>query len=170
MFCLLGDLNIDISLTKVASDSSTYIDSLNSIDSVFIITIPTRVTDTTSTIIDHIIPNHTHHVVKPGIIRHYKKLSDHYVVFCNIIGYSISPLEKNCHTTSDKSNFNVKNYCDEMYVTVNRFLADLDDLTETNNYSSFDSFTLLILKEIDNHAPLKKLSRKQKKTTKTTNR
>ena len=52
-----------------------------------------------------------------------------------------------------------------MYETVNRFLADLEDSADTNYNSSFDSFTSLILKVIDNHAPLKKLSRKQKQKT-----
>ena len=45
-----------------------------------------------------------------------------------------------------------------MYESVKKFLADLDDLAETNCNISFDSFISLILKVIDNHAPLKKLS------------
>ena len=163
VFYLLGDLNIDISPTKVTPGSSIYIDSLNSFGSVPIVTIPTRVTDTTSTIIDHIITNDTFRVIKPGVIRHDNKLSDHYVIFCSISGFSISPLKVNHHTFRDKSNLNVENYCDEMYESVNKFLADLDDLTETNYNISFDSFILLVLKVIDNHSPLKKLSRKQKK-------
>ena len=160
---LLGDLNIDISPTKVTPGSSTYIDSLNSFGSVPIVTITTRVTDTTSTIIDHIITNDTSRVIKPGVIRHDNKLSDHSIIFCSIFGFSISPVKLNYHTFRDKSNLNVKNNCDEMYESVNKFLADLDDLTETNYNISFDSFISLILKVIDNHAPLKKLSRKQKK-------
>ena len=110
VFYLLGDLNIDISLTKVTSGSSIYIDSLNSFGSVPIATIPTRVTDTTSIVIDHIITNDTSHVVKPDVIRHDNKLSDHYVIFCSIFGFSISPLKVNYHTFRDKSNLNVENY------------------------------------------------------------
>ena len=163
VFYLLGDLNIDISPTKVTPGSSIYIDSLNSFGSVPIVTIRTRVSDTTSTIIDHIITNDTFRVIKPGVIRHDNKLSDHYVIFCSISGFSISPLKVNHHTFRDKSNLNVENYCDEMYESVNKFLADLDDLTETKYNISFDSFISLVLKVIDNHSPLKKLSRKQKK-------
>ena len=55
-----------------------------------------------------------------------------------------------------------------MYESVNKFLADLDELPETNCNSSFDSFVSLILIVIDNHAPLKKLSRKQKKISEQT--
>ena len=55
-----------------------------------------------------------------------------------------------------------------MYESANKFLADLNDLTETNCNISFDSFISLILKVIDNHASLKKLSRKQKKTNEQT--
>ena len=61
VFYLLGDLNINISPTK---------DSLNSFGFVPSIIIPTRVSDTTSTIIDHIITNDTSHDAKPGVIRH----------------------------------------------------------------------------------------------------
>ena len=70
VFYLLGDLNIDISPAKVTPGSSTYtgIDSLNSFGWVPIITIPTWVTVTTSTIIDHIITNDTSRVIKPGVI------------------------------------------------------------------------------------------------------
>ena len=73
IFYLLGDLNIDISLTKVASSWSTSIDTLNRFGSVPIITISTWVTGTTSAIIDHIVTNHTLHAVKPGVIRCDKK-------------------------------------------------------------------------------------------------
>ena len=151
---------IDNSPTEVTPGSSTWIDSLNSFGSVSII--PTRVTDNTSTIIDHIITNDTSYVIKPGVIRHNNKLSYHYIISCSIFGYSV-PLKVNYHFLGDKSNFNVQNYCDEMYVSVNKFLADLDELTATNYNTSFDSFVSLILKVIDNHAPLKKFSRKQKK-------
>ena len=66
VFYLLGDLNIDISPTKVAPGSSTYIDSINSFGLVPIVTIPTRVTDTTSTIIERIITNDTSRVKNLG--------------------------------------------------------------------------------------------------------
>ena len=131
VFYQLGNLNIDISTTKVTPGSSTYIESLNSFGSLPIVTIPTRVTGTTSTIIDHIITNDTSRVIKPGVIRHDNKLSDHHAIFCSIFGFSISPLKVNYHTFRDKSNLNVENYCDEMYESVNKLLADLDDLTET---------------------------------------
>ena len=75
-------------------------------------------------------------------------------MFCSIFGFSISPLKVNYHTFRDKSNLSVENHCDEMYESV----ADLDNLTKTNYNISFDSFISLILKVIDNHATLKKLS------------
>jgi len=45
-----------------------------------IITKPTRVTDSSSTIIDHILTNNAIHTIIPGVIR--TDLSDHYSTFC----------------------------------------------------------------------------------------
>ena len=111
-----------------------------------------RVTNTTSTTIDPIITIDTFPVIKPDVIRHNNKLSYHYIIFCSIFCYSI-PLKVNYHILRDKSNFNVENYCDEMNKSVNKFFADLDELTATNYSTSFDSFVSLTLKVIDNHAP-----------------
>ena len=101
VFYQLRYLNTDIFPTKLTPGSSTYIDSLNSFGLVPIVTIPTRVTDTTSTIIDHIITNDTSRVIKPGVIRHDSKAFDHYVIFCSIFGFSISPLKVNYQTFRD---------------------------------------------------------------------
>ena len=54
-FYVLGDMNIDISANKMTPAATMYIDHLTSCGSVPIITKPTRVTDKTSTTIDHII-------------------------------------------------------------------------------------------------------------------
>jgi len=45
-----------------------------------IITKPTRITDTTANVIDHIITNDTNHLVLPGIMQT-DTISDHYTIF-----------------------------------------------------------------------------------------
>ena len=90
-FCVLGDMNFDISANKRTLATSIYIDHLTSCGSVPIITKPTRVTDKISTTIDHIITNDAAHVIQPGVIRCDKKLSDHYVIFCSVLGYNSAP-------------------------------------------------------------------------------
>ena len=79
---LLGDFNINISMNRRSSDAQNYLDMLASNSLCPIITQPTRVADTSSTIIDHIITNCTSHSILPGIIK--SDLTDHYPVFCSI--------------------------------------------------------------------------------------
>ena len=60
-----------------------FINTLLSCGAFLIITKPTRVTDTTTTIIDHIITNVTNHKILPGVIKT-SEVSDHYPVFCQV--------------------------------------------------------------------------------------
>ena len=79
-FYLLGDLNIDLTVNKRSLSSLDFLNSLISCGSLPIITIPTRVTETSATIIDHVITNDSSHEIKPGVIRYDDNLSDHYVI------------------------------------------------------------------------------------------
>ena len=55
---LVGDFNIDIASSSSASNFATdYINLLASNDYFPLVTLPTRVTETSSTVIDHIITN-----------------------------------------------------------------------------------------------------------------
>ena len=156
-------MNIDISANKRTSAATMYIDHLTSCGSVPIITKPTRVTDKTLTTIDHIITNDAAHVIQPGVIRCDKSLSDHYVIFSKVIGYNSAPTQETNYVIRDTSNFDAELYCDELSSAITTFLSNVNELTEANFDKNFDAFTSLIQKVIDKHAPLKQLSRKQKK-------
>ena len=58
---VLGDLNIDISDTNRTSTASNYLNMIQSYGLLPLITKPTRVTETTSTVLDHILTNDIHH-------------------------------------------------------------------------------------------------------------
>ena len=110
IFYVLGDTNIDISAKARTPSSTHYVNNLISCGSVPIITIPTRINDTSSTVIDHVITNDTSHCIRPGVIQT-AKISDHYPIFCEVLGYAI-PTNKQMHYTfRDKSNFDVDMYC-----------------------------------------------------------
>ena len=158
-FYVLGDMKIDISTNKRTPAASIYIDHLTTCGSVPIITKRTRVTDKTSTTIEHIITNDAAHVIQPGVIRCDRNLSDHCVIFCNVIGYNSAPPQKTNYVIRGKSNFNTELYCDELSSAITSFLLNRNELTEAN----FDTFTFLILRVINKHAPFKQLSRKQEK-------
>ena len=61
------------------------------------------------------------------------------------------------------TSFNSELYCKDMAVSVYDFASNLDDLTEQNFNDAFEAFIQVIHKVIDKHAPLKHMSRKQKK-------
>jgi len=84
-FYLIEDINIDITLINRSKLAKDYINLLVSHCSLPLITLPTRVTYTSSTIIDHIITNDARHQIKPLVIR--ENLTDHYPVICSIHGF-----------------------------------------------------------------------------------
>ena len=68
---LIGDFNINLTLSSntLVNLSSDYINLLASYGYFFLITIPTRVINNSSTLIDHILTNDSLHAIKPGVIR-----------------------------------------------------------------------------------------------------
>ena len=79
---ILGDFNIDF--FKYASHQPTekYLDMLYSNDIIPVITKPTRITDHTKTLIDHIYTNTSISQIVSGIAL--SDISDHLPVFCVI--------------------------------------------------------------------------------------
>ena len=61
--------------------SSLYLEHLTTCGSLPIITIPTRVTENSSIIIDLSITNDYADIINPGVMRCDNELSDHYVAF-----------------------------------------------------------------------------------------
>ena len=68
-YFVLGDININTKTTNL--NSSNFINLLNSNFSTCIIDRPTRVTCTSSTVLDLIIANENHHVIHHSIMNHF---------------------------------------------------------------------------------------------------
>ena len=79
---VLGDF--DENLLKYSEDKQTseYLDMLLSLGFMPIITKPTRITDHTATLIDHIYTNTPEKLIKSGICL--SDISDHLPVFCTM--------------------------------------------------------------------------------------
>ena len=87
------------------------------------ITKPTRVTETTSTILDHILTNDVHYCILRGIIQY--DLSDHYPVFCTVF----APSSGKCEKIGMK-----QMVCDLTNFRQDNFISDLEDsLFELNS-------------------------------------
>ena len=90
-------------------------------------------------------------------------ISDHYPIFCEVLGYAIPTNKKMHYTFRDKSNFDADKYCTDLNNSIFNFMLDSKEITETNFDDSFEAFVSIVLHTIDKHAPLKRMSRKQKK-------
>ena len=160
---MLGDFNPNISMNIRSCVSQNYLHMLASNLMCPIITKPTKVTDTSSTIIDHVITNCSSLFILRRIIN--RDLTDHYPVFCSIN----HPL----HTKPGKKCYHclMKNFNPETFVT--DFSNNLDHFNFSTPFSdmrelsaAFDNLIEIIETTINIHAPFKIASRKQRKILK----
>ena len=122
-----------------------------------IIAYPTRVADTSSTIIDHIITNCSSHSIFPGIIKH--DLIDHYPVFCSM-NYPIKIKPFNKYFYRFMKNFNSETFVSDLSNNLDNFnfSAPFSDIRELS--AAFDNFIEIIKSTISVHASLKIAPRK----------
>ena len=125
-----------------------------------VITLPTRVTNSSATIIDHIITNDNLHTLKPGVIR--ANLSDHYPIFCTIS--KIASKKTSPAVYQHKfANFKPDEFCTDLYDQLSSFLELHDSFCKDNFNHVFNKFIVTITLAIKKHAPLVKLTRSQRK-------
>ena len=127
-----------------------------------LITLPTRVTAVSSSIIDHIITNDHKNIIFPGIIK--SDLTDHYPIFCFIDDVVTCSYKKNLKIfRRDFSNFNSSEFCDDLHDALSAFFHQNKELNDYNFNHRFRDFIEIVKSKIDRHASLKKLTRKQRK-------
>ena len=90
---IFGDINIDLNSDPEQSPFSDYFLLLQSNGFVSLITKPTRVTNTSSTIIDHILINDSVSSLSSGVLIY--TISDHYPIFCTISNPFFKTSKKN---------------------------------------------------------------------------
>ena len=165
---VLGDLNFDISGTNRTSIASNYLNIIQSYGLLPLITKPTRVTETTSTILDHILTINVHHCILPGIIQY--DLSDHYPIFCTVF----DPLSEKCEKfgmkqmARDLTSFRQDNFISNLEESLFKFNSNL--ATKQINYHSFNEIFKIFIQIINNvinkRCPNKLLSRKKQRLNK----
>ena len=159
---LIGDFNINIDQSKYPSRIAVdYINMLNSNGLFHLITLPTRVTNTSSTVIDHIITNDSKHSIFPGIIK--CDISDHYPVFCSIDINAPPKFSPRISVRRDLQNFDKALFSEELHHILQTFFQSKPEINPNNFNKIFSDFIEVIITHIDHHAPLKKVSRKQLK-------
>ena len=95
----LGDINIDVAFDTSVSQSKTYQDILLGLDLKNLISRPTRITNTSETIVDHVLTNLPYDTVRSGILV--SDITDHFPVF----GFFNVPLKKRVFRPTYYRNF-----------------------------------------------------------------
>ena len=155
-FFVLGDINCDVT-NNLLWNTRKLIEIMESYNCAQVIDKHTRVTKTSSTIVDLIFCNDEQKLSESGVIE--VSVSDHYMIYC-VIG------KHQCHNNDNthkyKTGRNLKNF------DVEAFRKDMNDIDfnpvyEINNPEEACSvFLSLIMKVVDKHAPLRKTRIKQK--------
>jgi len=161
--CLLGDFNVNLDPQVRFASTTEYLNTLVSNGMLPLISIYTRVSQTSKTIIDHLFTNITSRYIDSGIYIY--ELTDHYPIFCVLH----SDLKKTSNSSSsffyyrdfkktDYTSFfegNSKSYSN---FNINSCLTLSTELNQI-----FDQFVATFYQLVNKHAPLKKASKKKQK-------
>ena len=145
---LLGDINLDLLKYQKCEQVTSYVDTLFSHGLLQIITKPTRCTNSSATLIDHIITNVCTPVLNSSIMI--SDLSDHYIVFHNVNSFSVKQPPKFIET---------RNFSKSNLLSFNNALLALDwsSVTSCNDVeTSYNNFHDLFHSLYDLYFPLKK--------------
>ena len=148
---LLGDFNIDLLKYETHNKTNDFVDNLFATGLSPLITKPTRITDHSATLIDHIHTNCMHDVYKSGIVV--TDVADHFGIFTFIKTKNI----KYDHPTLKQRRITPNNIA-----TFKRLLTDCDfsavnmsnDVNESYNY-----FIEIYLSAFNNAFPIESYSR-----------
>ena len=153
---LLGDFNIDLLTCDSVISHSKFLDILGAYQILPTITLPTRITDTSSTLIDNILTSPLNCSSISGNLT--VAISDHLPQFLILNSDCDSDYKSELPFRRDWSKFDEATFKDEFDS------VDWKDLlkTERGNVDlSFDSFLTRFSSLYDKHVPLKQLTRRQ---------
>ena len=162
---LLGDININLDSDINVPHLADYSHVIQSNAFLSLIDQPTRITPSSQTVIDHILTNDSVSTLTPRVIRY--KLADHYSTFCIISNFKY-PRKESLFNFCKLASVNQNNFCNDIFSSLSplhdRFTLACGNKLSLNALN--DHFTQLIFAisaVIDEHAPLQKASRRQKR-------
>jgi hypothetical protein len=104
---IVGDFNIDVLKYGTSGEVTTYVDSLFTSGFLQTITLPTRCTQHSATLIDHYITNSTQSSFTNYILT--RHISDHFPIL-SLTNSTHFKLKKTTHTFTDFSELNINNF------------------------------------------------------------
>lgn len=156
---ITGDLNFDILTSN--HDSDTYMDLIQQYNLQPLINIPTRVTDSSSTCIDHILSNINFCNISCGAII--KDTSDHFPIFA--IFHAETSTDQNENFIYKRSYKNLdKNNLKQTFDEQNWYSKLLEDVYNTGDVNHcYNNFVSLTQSVFDSMAPVTEQKTKSKK-------
>ena len=143
---ILGDVNIDFLKYSNDAQTSAYLDMFFDLGFMPVITKATRVTDHTSSLIDHIYTNTPEKVIKSGICL--ADISDHLPVFCTIA--NTLPTSNEARFFRDFTHFN------QTAFQIDLSSIDFKTLVNADVNESMSNILNNLRKVTDRHAPMRK--------------
>ena len=151
---ILGDMNIDFLKYNHHAQTEEYLDMLHSNNISPVITKPTRITNHTATLIDHIYTNNTNQMIS-GIAT--VDISDHLPTFC----IADIPLQKQKFKRYYRD---YRRFDSELYLQDIKAIDWNSIYTETNDLNEIAAKTISTLQLIVNkHAPRKQIPQSKQK-------
>ena len=154
MIC--GDININLLQQDTVLLVSNYVKTYNSYNCLELITKPTRITTTSSTLIDHIYTNLPATKPTPRILIN--DLSDHLPVFVSIKSKISKKWNLKSCNGHDYSNFNAENFVTEVQEALDNL-----PINQSNPCETLDSGILILEQCLNEQAPIKKAVQSQTK-------
>ena len=153
-----GDFNINLmNCTRKGNKTiKTYVDMIYSLGCIPLITNPTRITETSSSIIDHLYTNNISHKTDSFVILH--NLTDHLPILASSYFKTIEK-KSNSGYFRDTKEFQVDNFVEDLYKNIAS--VNLSDALSVNDY--FADFISQFSTTLEIHAPMRKFTRKEKK-------
>ena len=159
IFYLLGDFNLNLLKYAIDNNIKSYIDSIYSISCINVIDKPTRVTEDSSTLIDHIYTNDNVSQIIPGICT--SDISDHFPTFIKI--------QRKCYWDKkmpkyvrDTKSFIEKDFLIDLEIKMNEELGKHANAVD-NVDTGFLIFNKTFNEVLNLHAPLRRESRNDKR-------
>ena len=156
---LLGDFNINLLKSETENSVSNFLDILGSFSMLPQIIFPTRITNTSKTLIDNIFTDSSNFQISSGNLTYH--ISDHLPQFSIFKNMNINSNLKHNNFKRNWSSFDQEKFILDFF-EIN--WKDKLNLNERNIDLSFDNFYKIINNLLDTHIPLKKLTKKQIKT------
>ena len=156
---ICGDINVDLLKCNNQPMIQKYSDMLFSMGCIPLINMPTRITNHSATLIDHIYTNNVKYDIQSYILLH--DISDHLPV-CALINNMKTRTVSHKNFFRDTRNFVTEKFIEDLASN----LFDINEITPTNRLDvneMSNKFVDIFANTLEKHAPLKKTSRKQKK-------